>query len=426
MGFWSLFLVASTPCVQVILIGSLGAYLASGYSNILHAVARRDMNKVVFTIFTPSLMFASLSKTVTLQEIISWWFMPVNIGLTFLIGGILGWIAVKILKPPRYLEGLVIATSSAGNLGNLLLIIIPAICAEEGNPFGDKNICGSTGLSYVSFSMALGGFYIWTFAYSLMRNAGKIYHGNQSESSGCIDTNRKNSSIDEDANLVKEDGQGVSKEQENMLPVSVKPVHETEDHQIEIPLISRGNLQGKRVNFWDKIKETLHKIVEELLAPPTIAAIIGFVVGAVPWLKSLFIGASAPLKVIQDSIQLLGDGTVPCITLILGGNLTQGLRKSRIRPVVILAIICVRFVILPLCGIAVVKAAYELGFVTHDPLYRYVLMIQFTVPPAMNIGTMAQLFDVGQEECSVIFLWTYVAAAVALTFWSTIYMWILS
>ena len=103
MGFWSLFPVASTPIVQVLLIGLLGAYLASGYSNLLPHSARRDMNKVtcsccnqipllcislshihsdlnheltiqqvVFTVFTPSLMFASLAKTVTLKEIISW------------------------------------------------------------------------------------------------------------------------------------------------------------------------------------------------------------------------------------------------------------------------------------------------------------------------------------------------------------------
>lgn len=39
---------------------------------------------------------------------------------------------------------------------------------------------------------------------------------------------------------------------------------------------------------------------------------------------------------------------------------------------------------------------------------------------------MTQLFDVGQEECSVLFLWTYLVAAAALTAWSTVYMWILS
>jgi hypothetical protein len=34
--------------------------------------------------------------------------------------------------------------------------------------------------------------------------------------------------------------------------------------------------------------------------------IIGFVVGLVPWLKSLLIGDGAPLKVIQDSLELMG------------------------------------------------------------------------------------------------------------------------
>ena len=34
-----------------------------------------------------------------------------------------------------------------------------------------------------------------------------------------------------------------------------------------------------------------------------------------------------------------------------------------------------------------VRAAYGLGFLSRDPLYRYVLMVQFAVPPAMNIGT---------------------------------------
>lgn len=39
---------------------------------------------------------------------------------------------------------------------------------------------------------------------------------------------------------------------------------------------------------------------------------MGFIFGATPWLKSLLIGASAPLKVIPDSIKLLG-----CVLLAL-------------------------------------------------------------------------------------------------------------
>lgn len=43
------------------------------------------------------------------------------------------------------------------NFGNLLLVVIPAVCEEEdGNQFGlAKAVCTGRGLSYASFSMAV-------------------------------------------------------------------------------------------------------------------------------------------------------------------------------------------------------------------------------------------------------------------------------
>ncbi|WP_411026254.1 AEC family transporter, partial [Salmonella sp. s58078] len=61
-----------------------------------------------------------------------------------------------------------------------------------------------------------------------------------------------------------------------------------------------------------------------------------------------------------------------------------------------------------------------------DPLFQFVLLIQFALPSAMNVGTMMQLFDVAQEECSVLMMWTYSAGCFALSVWSTIFMSILS
>lgn len=415
-------LVASMPIIQVLLIGVIGAFLASGYSKVLTASARRDMNKVVFTVFTPSLIFASLAKTVTLSDVISWWFMPVNIAITFLVGSALGWIACKILKPPQHFRGLIIAFCSSGNLGNLLLIVVPAVCDEDGNPFGnDRSQCRSRGLSYSSLSMALGGLFIWTYTYSLMQKSGKLYHKMQSKSIQC-----PADSDEEHLEQYKAHNEASGHaDEEAALPASAGPDEQDEGNQIEAPLLSCDSEVANK-GFWTKLKEALHQLVEELMAPPTISAIIGFVVGLVPWLKSLLIGDGAPLRVIQDSLELMGNGTIPCITLILGGNLTQGLRKSTLERSVIVAIVCIRYVALPVIGIAVVHAARGVGFLPHDPLYRYVLMMQFALPPAMNIATMAQLFDVGQEECSVIFLWTYLVAAVALTTWSTVFMSILS
>ncbi|KAL2499179.1 Auxin efflux carrier family protein [Abeliophyllum distichum] len=399
MGFWTLFEVASMPILQVLIISSLGAFMASDYLNLLPADARKSLNKIVFMVFTPSLMFANLAQTVTFQDIISWWFMIVNVGITFLIGGILGWIAVKLLRPKPHIGGLIISMCASGNLGNIMLIIVPAICKEDGNPFGDKTTCSTVGLSYVSFSMALGGFYIWTYTYHLIRTSAAKY-----KEMLAVEESSKEPNKDLEANQKTHLLNGTTEDDTKTLPIEAK----------------------KEAQIWKQISGIFHKILEELLAPPTIGAILGFIFGAVTWLKNLIIGDSAPLRVIEESVKLLGDGTIPCITLILGGNLTQGIRKARLKPTIIIAVICVRYILLPIAGIGVVKAASHLGFIPSDPLYHFVLMLQFTVPPAMNIGTMTQLFDVAQEECSVLFLWTYLVAALALTVWSTIFMWILS
>lgn len=426
MGVWRLFEVASMPIVQVLIISVLGAVLATHHFNLLPPDARRSLNRIVFAIFTPSLMFASLSQTITMKDIISWWFMPISIGLTFLFGGFFGWIVVKVLKPKPHLEGLIIAICSSGNLGNLLLIIIPAICEEDGNPFGDKSTCSTIGSSYASYSMALGGFYIWTYTYQLIRSSSlRLRAQLAAEATMVFKEPNKDLDANEKSFLLENEAH------QEHLPISVIPIKSTRNEDAENPInesVEANNKLKKQddASFLSQVIGILHSIVEELMAPPTIGAILGFLFGAVTWLRNLIIGESAPLRAIQDSVKLLGNATIPCITLILGGNLTQGLRNAKVSPLVIGAVLCVRHIFSPLIGIGVVKAASNLGLLPHDPLFHFVLMIQFTMPPAMNIATMTQLFDVAQEECSVLFLWTYLGAALALALWSTVFMWILS
>lgn len=47
---------------------------------------------------------------------------------------------------------------TTGNMGNMLLIIIPAVCKEKGSPFGSPEVCHSYGMGYVSLSMAVCSF----------------------------------------------------------------------------------------------------------------------------------------------------------------------------------------------------------------------------------------------------------------------------
>lgn len=114
------------------------------------------------------------------------------------------------------------------------------------------------------------------------------------------------------------------------------------------------------------------------------------------------------------------------MTLVMGANLLKGIKRSGVGVWLLLGVIVVRFIALPLLGILVIKAARYFGMVGSDPLYHFVLLLQYSVPPAMAIGTITQLFEIGEAECSVIMFWNYAIASIALTLWSTYYMWFLS
>lgn len=68
-------------------------------------------------------------------------------------------------------------------------------------------------------------------------------------------------------------------------------------------------------------------------------------------------------------------------------NYLSGLRGSRIQKSIVFGIIIARYVALPLIGVCVVKGALLFGLVnSDDPLYHFILLLQFAMPPAMNIG----------------------------------------
>jgi hypothetical protein len=53
---------------------------------------------------------------------------------------------------------------------------------------------------------------------------------------------------------------------------------------------------------------------------------------------------------------------------------------------VIASIVAVRYILLPLLGTVLVKAAIQFGVIRPDPLYHFILLLQYAVPPAMNMG----------------------------------------
>ncbi|KAH9717418.1 protein PIN-LIKES 1 [Citrus sinensis] len=343
MQISDLFFVASMPVLKTLLLTTLGSFLALDKVDVMGENARKQLNSVVFFVFSPAIVGSNLAKTITLER----------------------------------------------NLGNLPLIIIPAICREKNSPFGDPEICHKYGMTYVSLSMATGVVYFWTYIYNIVRVSSSKINNEEFISSKTYSN--------QEAPLLCEKTDGIDK-------ISV--------------------LQ-KTIRCLKAIPRKLN--LKALFAPSTTAAIVGLTIGMVPRIHNLMIGDAAPLHVVEDSASLLGDATIPTVTLIVGGNLLRGLKGSSAVPLSLIAgIIAIRHLFMPLLGIVIVKAAVNAGFINSDPLYQFVLLLQYALPPAMNIGTLTQLFGAGESECSIVLFWAYALASVSLTLWTTFFMWLVA
>ncbi|KAF3778121.1 hypothetical protein EJ110_NYTH44122 [Nymphaea thermarum] len=334
MEILNLLLISSVPVVKVLMITGLGAFLATKKIDILGAEARKHLNKVSFRIpisrFSSRFNFsgytvdadcaacvcllnlnasneleifstsiAIMLKCSSMVNALARWFMPVNILFTFLIGICFGWILVKIVNPPVKLKGIVLGCCSAGNLGNLLLIIVPAICREKGSPFGDPSVCERYGLSYASLSMALGAIFLWSIAYNIMR------------------ISFENCTIGEPSDGPKSHMRSLYGENQNMVPSNSTKSLLTLDRTSEQPpeMLSKALLQfedctDKKDSIVVRLSHSLKMLsckmqLKRLLTPSTIGVVVGFIIGIVPQFRSSMIGEGAPLHVIQDSAELL-------------------------------------------------------------------------------------------------------------------------
>ncbi|XP_071708608.1 protein PIN-LIKES 3-like [Rutidosis leptorrhynchoides] len=351
MGIVDLFWAASMPVLKVLIVIVLGAFLAMDSIDILGQSTRKQVNIIVFFVLSLHLLAVNLARTITYKNIVSMWFMPVNI-LTIIIGSALGWLLMITTRPPQHLKGLIIGTCVAGNLGNMLLIILPAVCKEKGSPFGDPDVCSNHSIAYTSLSLAIGAVYLWLYVYILVR----VFVGHSQDPGNNVVVPIKETGIEQ-------------KDETQTLHPSFKV-----DEKVKVRL---HVMKQQLVTFSKRIK------LKAVFAPSIIGAIVGFVIGTVAPIRRLMIGTTAPLRVIQDSASLVGDTTIPMVTLIVGGNLLKG---SGISLTLVFGIIAVRYVFLPLFGILMVKGALHLGLVHPDPLYVFVLLLQFALPPAMNTG----------------------------------------
>ncbi|PIA46176.1 hypothetical protein AQUCO_01600442v1 [Aquilegia coerulea] len=285
---------AVLPIAKVFTMCFMGFLMASKYVNILPATGRKLLNGLVFSLLLPCLIFTQLGRAVTVQKMLEWWFIPFNVILATISGSIIGLVVASIVRPPYPYFRFTIIQIGIGNIGNVPLVLIAALCRDKSNPFGDYDKCSQDGNAYISFGQWVGAIVLYTYVFQMLAPP----------SEGTFDI---------------EDGD---------LPIKSNPVINTAE---QVPLLappepepvdSNTSKPGKIKDFFAYLYEKMK--LKQILQPPIIASILAMGIGAIPFLKRLILTDDAPLFFFTDSCIILGEAMIPCILLALGGNLVDG------------------------------------------------------------------------------------------------------
>ncbi|ERN04282.1 hypothetical protein AMTRI_Chr08g210320 [Amborella trichopoda] len=392
---------AVLPIAKVFTMCFLGCLMASKYVNILPASGRKLLNGLVFSLLLPCLIFSQLGQAINLKKLLDWWFIPVNVVLGSISGSLIGLIVAIFVEPPYPYFKFTIVQIGIGNIGNIPLVLIAALCRDETNPFGDSDQCSQQGTAYISFGQWVGAIILYTYVFHMLAPPpGDSFESIESDSFESIESGKS------PTNTISR-GSGPE-----TLPLLAP----------QAPATQTSNNTERILKFLSSLCEKLK--IKQILQPAIIASILAMVCGCVPFLKRLILNDDAPLFFFTDSLMILGEAMIPCILLALGGNLVDGPGpgSSKLGFRTIAAIIFARLVLVPPVGLAIVTMADKLGFLpAGDKMFHFVLLLQHTMPTSVLSGAVANLRGCGKEAAAVLF-WVHIFAVFSMAGWIILYL----
>ncbi|KAL7095042.1 hypothetical protein ACP275_10G000900 [Erythranthe tilingii] len=390
--------IAVLPIAKVFTICFLGFLMASKCVNILPSNGRKLLNGLVFSLLLPCLIFSQLGQAITWEKMIEWWFIPFNVVLATITGSIIGLIVASIVRPPYPYFKFTIIQIGIGNIGNVPLVLIAALCRDKSNPFGDSNKCSQDGNAYISFGQWVGAIVLYTYVFQMLAPP----------DGGTFDVEDRDAPI--------------------KIPTTTSSFLNKDTSPEQLPLLSdEATLARSNAAKGYKVKDLLKYIYEKLklkqiIQPPIIASILAIFIGCVPFLKKLIFTTDAPLYFFTDSCMILGEAMIPCILLALGGNLVDGPGSSKLGARTTAAIVFARLMLVPPTGLGIVMLADKLGFLPPgDKMFRFVLLLQHTMPTSVLSGAVANLRGCGREAAAVLF-WVHIFAVFSMAGWIILYL----
>ncbi|KVH96227.1 hypothetical protein Ccrd_001691 [Cynara cardunculus var. scolymus] len=423
-------LSAVVPLLKLLSLTIIGLILAHQKTQIIPKSTFKLLSKLVFALFLPCLIFNDLGRSITLHNLALWWFIPVNVLISTVLGFLLGIVVVLLCRPPPQFVRFTIVMTACGNTGNLPIAILGSLCHNKDNPFGPH--CHQRGVAYVSLAQWVSVVLVYTLVYHMMEPPMEYYE--------IIEEENVENGMDTPCRPLVVEAEwlgGIEETEVSRTPVfantfksffsgSKSSPNPPDDEEIQAHE-NETNTESIRCFAEPKVVQKMRLVAERtpiknIIQPPTIASLLAIIIGSIPQAKAFVFGQDAPLGFITDSLAILGGAMVPSVMLILGGMLAEGPNDSKLGLKTTIGVTVARLLVLPLLGIGVVALAGKMHLrVATDAIYGYVLLLQYATPSAILLGAVARMRGYAVTESSALLFWQHLFALFSLSFYIFIY-----
>mmetsp|Transcript_1900 Transcript_1900/g.4275 ORF Transcript_1900/g.4275 Transcript_1900/m.4275 type:complete len:458 (+) Transcript_1900:53-1426(+) len=439
---------AGGPILKVLFISAVGYMAASDRVGLLKPSQLSSFSKMTTIIFLPPFLFIKLSNNVDMGRVFEWWTIPCFVALNILFGILFGRALIHFWGHRMGgNKGVVLASCAIGNVGQLPLALAAAAC-NDGLPKFDKRDgdCDEDAIAMVCFGLwiasvtmwTLGGYLINSFDGTPGSDTCQLAYAEMEENSDAdalktqlpgpaesnVETtpsagpqvpNRTEDAVSSEAQR----GHTASGKESSSAATRTEASSTPED---KLPQ-QQSMTQGESV-----VSRVLGKILARLsrVQPPIVAVVLGLLFGTHPPLNALLVQDNAPLALLKQAAEQVGGAAIPCMLMVLGANMrpkpvtgdqtdrTGGLKDVGGWPVVI-AVLLIRLLLLPVVGVLLVRAATVLELIPSDPLVAFIILLQFSVPTAMNLQLVATIHGKGQAAATTLTVGQYFVAVPSLT-----------
>ncbi|KAF6259145.1 auxin efflux carrier [Scenedesmus sp. NREL 46B-D3] len=396
--------IAAEPVVKVALLSGAGALCAK--RGILTLEGRRMLSGLIMNVFTPALLLSKLGSSVDVALAISLWPLAANMVICHAVGLALGWLQVQLAGVPPPLRSQTLVMNTAGNIGNLPLVLVPSLIASPDVLISAEG--KEMAVTYVMLGFFVASFIQFPCGYLLLqRPAAEGDAGMQPQLAavaiGAATAEKPAAPLDSVRHTAAAAAAAVAG---------------------QAPAALAGSTAQSGVGHQQQPAAQLSTLARGVFTPPVVACLLAIPVATLPEVKQQLFTPAGGVHVLGDALGMLGAPLIPCLFLVLGANLAEGPGAAQVPPKFLLSMIAGKLLLHPLAGMVLVLGALQLHLLPQglDPLAPLVMMTAWATPTAVLVHSLATMLQNGEDQVSCYLFWQYLASLVTLPAFMALYL----